>query len=283
MHVRFGEGAWETDGSNVARRPCPTQPKLRGAQKWTYYHLYVIMDAYSRYVVGSMIAPVESASLAKELIETSCVRQGIERDQLILQSDRGSSMTSKTVAQLLADLGVEKSHSRPQVSNDNPYSEAQFKTMKYRPDYPDRFGSIEDARSWARRFFAWYNQAHHQTALALMPPSVIHYGQADQVRQVRRDVLTRAYESHPERFVGGHPELAPLPDAVWINKPDESIAIESLVTPSPVCSGDGVLVEEVSFVEVGFGVALCGAESRHRRSASADERSNGASESSALH
>ena len=222
MHVRFGEGAWETDGSNVARRPCPTQPKLRGAQKWTYYYVYVLLDVFSRYVVGWMIAPRESSVLAKELIQTSSQRQGIDQDGLVLHSDRGPSMTSKTVAQLLVDLGVEKSHSRPHVSNDNPYSEAQFKTMKYRGDYPDRFGSIEDARSWARGFFPWYNQEHHHTGLALMPPSVVHYGQAEAVRQARGEVLSVAYQAHPERFVRGLPQVPQVPDAVWINKPEGS-------------------------------------------------------------
>ena len=129
-------------------------------------------------------------------------------------------MTSKTVAQLLVDLGVEKSHSRPHVSNDNPYSEAQFKTMKYRGDYPDRFGSIEDARSWARGFFPWYNEEHHHTGLALLPPAVVHYGQAEEVRRARGEVLSGAYQAHPERFVRGHPQVPKLPEAVWINKPE---------------------------------------------------------------
>jgi putative transposase len=167
-----------------------------------------------------MIARHESSVLAKELIETSCQRQGIDRDQLVLHSDRGPSMTSKTVAQLLVDLGVEKSHSRPYVSNDNPYSEAHFKTMKYRGDYPDRFGSIEDARQWARRFFPWYNEEHHHTALGLMPPSVVHYGQAEEVRRARGQVLSLAYQTHPERFVRGLPQVPQVPDAVWINKPE---------------------------------------------------------------
>ena len=193
--------------------------KLRGPQKWSYSYLYVIMDVYSRYVVGWMIAPTEKATLAKELIETTCTRQGIARDQLIIHSDRGPSMTSKTVAQLLADLGVEKSHSRPHVSNDNPYSEAQFKTMKYRPDYPDRFGSIEDARQWARGFFQWYNGAHYHSGLALMTPEMVHYGEAERVRAQRQQVLSAAYAEHPERFVGSRPTPPALPAAVWINAP----------------------------------------------------------------
>ena len=193
--------------------------KLRGPQKWTYYYLYVIMDVYSRYVVGWMIAPREQATLAKELIETTCERQGIARDRLIIHSDRGPSMISKTVAQLLADLGVEKSHSRPYVPNDNPYSEAQFKTMKYRPDYPDRFGSIEDARQWARGFFGWYNGEHYHSALGLLTPEMVHYGEAERVRTQRQRVLEEAYTRHPERFVGSRPTPPALPSAVWINAP----------------------------------------------------------------
>lgn len=193
--------------------------KLRGPQKWSYYYLYVILDVYSRYVVGWMIAPAEQATLAKELIETTCERQGIARDRLTIHSDRGPSMTSKTVAGLLADLGVEKSHSRPYVSNDNPYSEAQFKTMKYRPDYPDRFGSIEDARAWARAFFRWYNEEHYHSGLGLLTPAVVHIGQAESVRLERQRVLSAAYAEHPERFVQGQPSLSEVPDAVWINAP----------------------------------------------------------------
>lgn len=193
--------------------------KLRGPQKWSYYYLYVILDVYSRYVVGWMIAPVEQATLAKELIETTCRRQGIARDQLIIHSDRGPSMRSKTVAQLLADLGVEKSHSRPHVSNDNPYSEAQFKTMKYRPDYPSRFGSIEDARQWARSFFAWYNGEHYHSGLGLLTPETVHYGEAERVRQQREQVLAGVYAQHPERFVQGLPSVPAVPVAVWINAP----------------------------------------------------------------
>ena len=254
--------------------------KLRGPQKWTYYYLYVIMDVFSRYAVGWMIAPQESSTLAKELIETTCVRQGIARDELVIHSDRGPSMTSKTVAQLLADLGVEKSHSRPHVSNDNPYSEAQFKTMKYRPDYPDRFGAIEDTRVWARRFFPWYNQEHHHTALALMPPSVVHYGQAEAVRQARSQVLSAAYRRHPERFVRGVPEVPAPPAAVWINKPTCEM-VSSSPLEQQVCSGDGAA--EITFVAIGLGEVLCGAVSRLRQSASAEERVCSAPELVKLH
>ena len=201
--------------------------KLRGPEKWAYYYLYVMMDVYSRYVVGWMLARKEQATLAKALIEASCDRQGIAPDALVIHADRGPSMTSKTVAQLLVDLGVEQSHSRPHVSNDNPYSEAQFKTMKYRPDYPDRFGSMEDARAWARRFFAWYNEEHHHTALGLMPPSVVHYGQGETVRAARGVVLKQAYAEHPERFVRGVSTVPSLPEAVWINKPKEEVSTAS--------------------------------------------------------
>lgn len=206
--------------------------KLRGPEKGSYYYLYVMMDVYSRYVVGWLLARKEQATLAKELIETSCERQGIDPDELVIHADRGPSMTSKTVAQLLVDLGVEQSHSRPHVSNDNPYSEAQFKTMKYRPDYPDRFGSIEDARAWARRFFSWYNEEHHHTALALMPPSVVHYGQGETVRAARGAVLKQAYAEHPGRFVRGVPTVPSLPEAVWINKPKEEVSTASEVMES---------------------------------------------------
>lgn len=196
--------------------------RMRGPEKWSYFYLYVIMDIFSRFVVGWMIARRENACLAKELIEVSCQRQGVERNELTIHSDRGSSMTSKTVAQLLVDLEIEKSLSRPYTSNDNPYSEAQFKTMKYRPDYPKRFGSIEDARAWAREFFAWYNEVHHHSGLGLLPPAVVHYGRAEAYREKRMRVLGAAFAAHPERFVGGAPKLPLLPTAVWINKPFES-------------------------------------------------------------
>jgi len=193
--------------------------KLRGPAKWTYYYLYTIIDVYSRYVVGWLIAERESARLAEQLIDETCRKQGISPEQLTLHADRGSSMRSKTVALLLADLGVTKTHSRPHVSNDNPYSEAQFKTMKYRPDYPDRFGSIQDARAWARQFFTWYNYYHHHTGLELLTPSVVHYGLADAVISHRQQVLRAAHAAHPERFVRGAPTHPALPMEVWINKP----------------------------------------------------------------
>jgi len=158
---------------------------------------------------------------AKQLIDASCAKQGIEPEQLILHADRGSPMTSKTVAHLLADLGVTKTHSRPHVSNDNPYSESQFKTMKYRPSFPERFGSIQDARGWARVFFPWYNEEHHHTGLGLLTPATVHYGQAEQVTQKRQGILLQAYELHPERFVRGKPKPPAYPNEVWINKPKD--------------------------------------------------------------
>ena len=193
--------------------------KLRGPVMWTYYYLYVILDVYSRYVVGWMIADRESEELAQELIRETCAKQGIQPGQLTLHADNGSTMIAKSVAQLLIDLDVVKSHSRPHVSDDNPYSEAQFKTLKYRPDYPDRFGSLIEARAWAQVFFAWYNQEHHHTHLGLLTPAVVHYGEAERVLQKRQEVLALAYAAHPERFVKGTPVPAQLPAAVWINPP----------------------------------------------------------------
>jgi len=193
--------------------------KLLGPAKWTYYYLYVILDIFSRYVVGWMIAGRESASLAERLIEETCHKQVVQPNQLTIHADRGSSMTSKPVAFLLADLGITKTHSRPHTSDDNPFSEAQFKTLKYRPDFPQRFGSIEDARSFCQLFFRWYNQEHHHSAIGLLTPDMVHYGQAQQVLEARLNILNRAYQAHPERFVHGAPAPTPLPEAVWINKP----------------------------------------------------------------
>ena len=193
--------------------------KLKGPAKWTYYYLYVILDVFSRYVVGWMVALREAANLAEKLIAETCVKQGIEPSQLTLHADRGSSMRSKLVAQLLADLGVTKTHSRPYTANDNPYSESQFKTLKYRPDFPERFDSVVDARSWGREFFRWYNHDHRHSSLGLMTPATVHYGQAEVVRQQRQQVLLVAYDAHPERFVRGIPTLPQLPSEVWINEP----------------------------------------------------------------
>lgn len=196
--------------------------KLRGPRTWQSYHLYVILDVFSRYVVGWRLEERESARLAEELIAQSCFKQGINPNQLTLHADRGSAMISKTVAQLLVDLSVAKTHSRPHTSNDNPYSEAQFKTFKYRPGYPDRFGSLQDARRWANDFLVWYNHQHRHSGLALMTPVTVHTGQADKVTARRHITLQQAQLLHPERFVRGIPQPPPLPAAVWINKPKAS-------------------------------------------------------------
>jgi putative transposase len=193
--------------------------KLKGPVKWTYFYLYVILDIYSRYVVGWMVAHRELSALARKLIAETCAKQMIQPDQLLIHADRGSSMMSKPVALLLADLGVTKSHSRPSVSNDNPYSEAQFKTMKYRPEFPERFGSIQDARAFCQTFFPWYNTEHYHLGLGLLTPEAVHYGRASRILEDRKEVLRAAYEKHPERFKGRIPTPASLPDAVWINKP----------------------------------------------------------------
>jgi putative transposase len=193
--------------------------KLLGPAKWTYFYLYVILDVFSRYVVGWLIAERETAALAETLIAETCAKQGIARDQLTLHADRGSSMRSKPVALLLSDLGVTKTHTRPYTSNDNPYSEAQFKTLKYRPDFPDRFGSLVDARGWSQDFFDWYNHDHYHTGLNLMTPAMVHYGLAETVRDQRNQVLQVAYVAHPERFVRGVPTVPDLPLEVWINQP----------------------------------------------------------------
>jgi putative transposase len=193
--------------------------KLLGPRKWTYFYLYVVLDVFSRYVVGWLVADAESSALAERLIAEACERQGIAPGQLTIHADRGSSMKSKPVAMLLADLGVTKTHSRPHVSNDNPYSEAQFKTLKYRPDFPQRFGSIQDARGFHGDFFRWYNDEHHHTGLGLLTPADVHFGRAEQRRAHRALVLDAAQGTHPERFVRGTPVPPPLPTAAWINKP----------------------------------------------------------------
>ena len=198
--------------------------KLLGPAKWTYFYLYVILDVFSRYVVGWMVAHRESAVLAEKLIRETCARQGIAPGELTLHADRGSSMTSKPVAFLLADLGVTKTHSRPQVSDDNPFSEAQFKTLKYRPDFPDRFGSILDARGFCRTFFPWYNTEHHHSGIGLLTPEDVHLGRAATRIAARAEVLASAYAAHPDRFVRGVPRPGAAPTAVWINPPKSSPA-----------------------------------------------------------
>jgi putative transposase len=193
--------------------------KLLGPAKWTYYYLYVILDIFSRYVTGWMVATRESAALAERLISETCAKQRISPGQLAIHADRGSSMTSKPVAFLLADLGVTQSHSRPHVSDDNPFSESQFKTLKYRPAFPGRFGSIQDARAHCQVFFPWYNNEHRHSALGLHTPADVHYGRAQAVRAARADVLAAAYTAHPERFVRQLPQPPKLPAASWINRP----------------------------------------------------------------
>jgi putative transposase len=193
--------------------------KLLGPAKWTYYYLYVILDIYSRYVVGWMVAHREHADLAERLIAETMTKQRVPAGQLTLHADRGSSMTSKPVAFLLADLGVTKTHSRPHVSNDNPYSEAQFKTLKYRPGFPDRFASIEQARAFCQDFFRWYNAEHRHSGIGLLAPEVVHYGQAQAAYDARSQVLVAAHDAHPERFVRQAPRPPQLPTAAWINPP----------------------------------------------------------------
>jgi putative transposase len=193
--------------------------KIHGPWKGTYYHLYVIIDIFSRYVVGWMVAGRESERLAEVLIRQTFTKQDIDRAQLTIHADRGSSMTSKTVTQLLVDLGITQSHSRPHVSDDNPYSESQFKTFKYRPNFPGRFGSIEASRLHCQRFFAWYNDEHRHSGIALHTPADVHYGTATATREKRAGVLTTAYTNHPERFVRKPPEPPKLPTTSWINPP----------------------------------------------------------------
>ena len=204
--------------------------KLKGPVKWTYFYLYVILDIFSRYVVGWMIAHREQAALAKRLIKDSCAKQEIEHGQLTVHADRGSSMKSKVVAHLFSDLGVTKTHSRPHVNNDNPYSEAQFKTLKYCPQFPERFGSIQDTRSFCQTFFNWYNKEHRHSGIALMTPEQVHYGMNKQILQHRSDVLAAAFEKNPNRFKGKLPVPKLLPKAAWINKPETDQLESNLLT-----------------------------------------------------
>jgi putative transposase len=207
--------------------------KLHGPAKWSYFHLYVIIDIHSRYTVGWLIADQESAVLAEQLLADTIAKQGIDRDTLTIHADNGSSMASKPVAFLLADLGVTKSHSRPHTSNDNPFSEAQFRTLKYRPEFPATFASLSEARAFCQRFFGWYNREHRHSGIAWHTPHSVHYGQAEQVRVVRADVLTAAYTRNPERFVRKHPEPTALPVTTWINKPAEQSSHEPAHSTKP--------------------------------------------------
>lgn len=193
--------------------------KLRGPAKWTVYYLYVILDIFSRYVVGWMLAHAESKSLARRLIAETVAKQQVPEAQLTIHADRGSAMTSKPVVHLLAELGITRTHSRPHTSNDNPFSEAQFKTLKYHPGFPDRFGSYHDALAFLGPFFHWYNNQHYHTGLGLLTPEMVHYGIAEQVLQRRRQVLDRAFTAHPDRFRGRPPRPQSPPEAAWINPP----------------------------------------------------------------
>jgi putative transposase len=194
--------------------------KLLGPAKWTYFYLYVILDVFSRSVVGWTVQYRETGPIAEALIAQSVEQQQITREQLTIHADRGGPMRSKPVAFLLADLGVTKTHSRPYTSTDNPYSEAHFKTLKYRPEFPDRFDSIEHAREFCRGFFGWYNHEHRHSGIGLMTPAAVHHGRAPKLHAARGRVLDAAYERHPERFVRRPPVPPELPTAAWINKPD---------------------------------------------------------------
>ncbi len=196
--------------------------KLLGPVKWTYFYLYVILDVFSRYVAGWMVAPRESAELAKRFLEETIGKHQIPAGQLNIHADRGRVMTSKPVAFLMADLGVTKTHSRPYVSDDNPYSESQFRTLKYRPDFPDRFGCIQDSRVFCQQFFQWYNEEHRHSGLGLLTPAMVHFGQAESVLAGRQAVLDAAYQAHPDRFVRKPPKPLPLPSEVWINRPGDN-------------------------------------------------------------
>ena len=199
--------------------------KLKGPARWTYFYLYAVLDVFSRYAVAWTVQHRESGPVAEQLIAQAIEQQQIPRDQLTVHADRGSSMTSKPVAMLLADLGVTKTHSRPYTSTDNPYSEAQFKTLKYRPGFPARFDSIEHARAFCREFFRWYNHDHRHSGIGLMTPATVHYGRAEQAHAHRAGVLGAAYATTPERFVRRAPTPPPLPAAAWINKPsNEEVA-----------------------------------------------------------
>lgn len=201
--------------------------KLRGPTRGVYYELFVIIDIYSRYVIAWCVAAAETGELAKEFIDTAIAGQGIEAGQLTLHADRGTSMTSKPVAQLLVDLGVARSHSRPHVSNDNPYSEAGFKTLKYCPAFPGSFGSIHDARRFCEMFFAYYNHEHRHSGIGLHTPASVHYGTATEIRAQRTATLDAAYTANPDRFRGRRPTPPRLPVAAWINDPSREANIQS--------------------------------------------------------
>jgi len=195
--------------------------RLLGPRTWTHYYLYVLLDIFSRYVVGWMVADRKNSALASRLIEETCLKHDVKPETLTLHSDRGSPMTSRGTAQLLARLGVTRSLGRPQVSDDNPYSEAHFKTLKYHPDFPGYFPHQDEATAFSRSFFPWYNTEHRHAGIAMLTPETVHYGRAQTVLQQRQLALDEAWRRHPERFVGGPPTVQPLPEAVWINRPKD--------------------------------------------------------------
>ena len=202
--------------------------RLLGPKKWSYFYLYVILDLFSRYVVGWMVADRENSTLAARLIQQSCLRHGVQPQVLTLHSDRGAPMTSQCTAQLLADLGVTRSLSRPQVSDDNPFSEAQFKTLKYHPSFPGRFDDQDLAKTFCRSFFPWYNTEHRHGGISMLTPEQVHFGRANEILAQREAVLRAAWAAHPERFVLGEPKLQPLPEAVWINPPSSATSTQEI-------------------------------------------------------
>lgn len=235
---------------------------LRGPGKWQHFYLYVILDIFSRCVVGWLLAEEEAGDLAEQLIAETCRKQGIQRDQLTLHADRGAPMTAQTVAQLLEDLGVAKSHSRPHTSDDNPFSEAQFKTLKYRPDYPGRFTSLAQAYQWVTAFFDWYNNEHRHSSLGLMTPAAVHCGLDRQLTLQRQQVLQAAYAAHPERFVKGMPKPPHVPEAVWINPPllaSSPAAIETATQTEAIPALTGASSGAQAESRVGGGLPTCAA------------------------
>ena len=202
--------------------------RLPGPRKWVTYPLYVVLDLFSRYVVAWMVATRESATRAQRLIHSACQKQDIEPGQLTLHQDRGGPMTAKTFSQLLIDLDILASYSRPRASDDNPYSESQFKTLKYAPTYPGRFSSTHNARTYFQTFFPWYNTQHRHSGLGLLTPDKVHYGLADEIQTARQQVLHKAFANHPERFVNGPPRPPRVPRAVWINQPPNSIECDRM-------------------------------------------------------
>ena len=202
--------------------------KLKGPKKWTRFNLYVVLDMFSRYVVAWMVAKRETAALAKRLIREACLKENIDPGQLTLHQDRGSPMTAKTFSQLLVDLDILASYSRPRVSDDNPYSESHFKTVKYAPSYPGHFDSVDDARAYFGPFFRRYNAEHRHSGLGLMTPESVHTGRAPALQVERQRVLDLAHQLHPKRFVRGRPTPPSLPTEVWINQPNQSIDTKAI-------------------------------------------------------